>query len=146
MFRQVTAILTFLNFRHCQVPNFKISNLYEQNQNFGVIFQKYRKQKRKSTKYFETSHKPRVIPLKFCEMSNLIFFVTGDNLECFVSCKDCQAILTIVSETEEQPSSRPKDTQPPGYFFVLKNGLNTLECLSLANLCASDWSLPEWSL
>ena len=41
----------------------------KRNWNFAVIFWKYRKQNRKSTKYFETSWKPRVIPLKFCEMS-----------------------------------------------------------------------------
>jgi hypothetical protein len=41
---------------------------------------------------------------------NLVFFVIGDNLDSFVPCKDCQAILTIVSETEEYDSSRPKDT------------------------------------
>ncbi len=61
--------INFLNFRHCQVWNFEISNLYEQNQNVGVIFWKYQKQNRKSTKYFETSQKPSVIPLKFCKMS-----------------------------------------------------------------------------
>ncbi len=59
----------FLNFHHCQVWNFKILNQYEQNRNLRVIFQKYQKQKRKSTKYFKTSQKPSVIRLKFCEMS-----------------------------------------------------------------------------
>ncbi len=58
-----------MNVCHHQVQNFDILNLYEQNQNFGVIFRKYRKQNRKSTKYFETSRKPSVIPLKFHEMS-----------------------------------------------------------------------------
>ncbi len=61
--------IDFLNFRHCQVRNFKILNLYEWNQNFGVIFQKYQKQNWKSTKYFTTSWKPSVIHLKFHEMS-----------------------------------------------------------------------------
>jgi hypothetical protein len=46
--------IDFLNFQHCQVQNFEISNLYEWNQNLGVIFQKYQKQNRKSTKYFTT--------------------------------------------------------------------------------------------
>ncbi len=36
--------IDFLNFRHCQVQNLKILNLFERNQNFGVIFQKYQKQ------------------------------------------------------------------------------------------------------
>ncbi len=60
--------IDFLNFCHCQVQNFKIFNLYKWNLNFGVIFQKYWKQNGKSTKYFKTSQKPRVIPLKFLEM------------------------------------------------------------------------------
>ncbi len=58
-----------MNVCHRQVQNFDILNLYEQNQNFGVIFRKYRKQMWKSTKYFETSWNPSVIPLKFHEMS-----------------------------------------------------------------------------
>jgi hypothetical protein len=32
---------------------------------FGIIFQNYQKRNRKSTKYFETSRKPSVTPLKF---------------------------------------------------------------------------------
>jgi len=60
--------IDFLNFCHPQVQNFEISNLYKRNWNFGVIFRKYRKQNWKSTKYFATSWKPSVIPLKFCEM------------------------------------------------------------------------------
>ncbi len=31
--------IDFLNFHHCQVQNFEILNLYEQNWNFGVIFE-----------------------------------------------------------------------------------------------------------
>jgi hypothetical protein len=61
--------INVLNFCHCQVWNFKILNLYEWNQNFGAVFQKYQKQNQKSTKYFTTSWKPSVIPLKFHEMS-----------------------------------------------------------------------------
>ena len=53
--------IDFLNFCHRQVWNFKILNLYKRNQNFGVIFW--------TTKYFATSWKPSVIPLKFHEMS-----------------------------------------------------------------------------
>ncbi len=51
--------IDFLNFRHRQIQNFKILNLYKQNQNSGVIFWKYWKQNQKSTKYFKTSQKPR---------------------------------------------------------------------------------------
>ncbi len=42
--------IDFFNFRHRQVWGFEISNLFEWNQNFAVIFQKYRKQNQKSTK------------------------------------------------------------------------------------------------
>jgi hypothetical protein len=63
----------FLNFCHRQVWNFKILNLYKWNQNFGVIFQKYQKRNWKSTKYFATSRKPCVLPLKFCEMSIVLW-------------------------------------------------------------------------
>ncbi len=56
--------IDFLNFLHRQVRNFKILNLYERNWNFGVIFWKYRKQNRKSTKYFATSRKEDMGPLK----------------------------------------------------------------------------------
>ncbi len=61
--------IDFLNFHHLQVRNFEISNLYERNWNFGVIFLKYQKRKWKSTKCFKASQKPSVIPLKFREMS-----------------------------------------------------------------------------
>jgi hypothetical protein len=60
--------IDFLNFRHRQVRNFEVSNLYEQNLNFGVIFGNYQKRNRKSAKLFKTLRKPSVIPLKFCEM------------------------------------------------------------------------------
>ncbi len=60
--------IDFFNFRHWKVRNFKISNLFQRSQNFAVIFLKYLKQNWKSTKYFEISQKPRVIPLKFHEM------------------------------------------------------------------------------
>ena len=43
--------IDFFNFRHRQVWNFKISNHFKRDWNFIVNFQKYRKQKRKSTKY-----------------------------------------------------------------------------------------------
>ena len=35
--------IDFFNFRHRQVWNFKILNLFEQNLNFAVIFRKYQK-------------------------------------------------------------------------------------------------------
>jgi len=55
------------------VRHFEISNQFKRNRNFAVISQKYRKRYWKSTKYFETSQKPRVIPLKFCEMSLVLW-------------------------------------------------------------------------
>ncbi len=58
--------IDFSNFHHQKVQNFEILNLLERNQNFAVIFQKYRKQK--STKYFAILQKSSVIPLKFLEM------------------------------------------------------------------------------
>ncbi len=61
--------IDFLNFRHRKVRNFEILNLFKRNWNFAVIFQKYWKQNQKSTKYFIISWKPRVIQLKFHEMS-----------------------------------------------------------------------------
>ncbi len=60
--------IDFLNFCHHQVWNLEISNLHEWNWNFGIIFPKFRKRKRKSTKYFKISWNPCAIPLKFCEM------------------------------------------------------------------------------
>jgi hypothetical protein len=47
--------IDFFNFRNQKVWNFEISNLFERNRNFEVIFQKYWKQNQKSTKYFEIS-------------------------------------------------------------------------------------------
>ncbi len=61
--------IDYFNFLHCKVWNIKILNLFEQNWNFAVIFQKYQKQNKKSTKYFATSRKPSIIPLKFHEIS-----------------------------------------------------------------------------
>ncbi len=60
--------IDFFNFRHCQVWNFKISNLFERNWNFAVIFWKYWKRNWKSTKYFTTERKQSFIALKFCEI------------------------------------------------------------------------------
>ncbi len=59
----------YLKLRHQKVWNLEILNLSERNQNFGVIFWKYQKRNQKSTKFFKTSRKPRVLPLKFHEMS-----------------------------------------------------------------------------
>jgi hypothetical protein len=53
----------FFNFHHQKVRNFQISNMFERNQNFAVIYQKYRNQNLKSTKYFALSQKASVIPL-----------------------------------------------------------------------------------
>jgi hypothetical protein len=61
--------IDFFNFRHRQVRNFKILDLFKWNWNFAVIFQKYQKRNQKSTKYFATSQKPSIIPLKFREIS-----------------------------------------------------------------------------
>ncbi len=88
-----------MNFCYYQVWNFKISNLYEQNQNFGVIFWKYWKWKQKSTKNFETSQKPSVIPLNYCKMSlvswNLIIFckILEFLIELCKNMKDLRKIL-----------------------------------------------------
>jgi hypothetical protein len=46
--------IDFFNFRHSKVQNFQISNLFERNWNFAVIFWKYRKRNRKSTKSYTT--------------------------------------------------------------------------------------------
>ncbi len=74
--------IDYLNFRHCQVRNFKILNQFKWNRNFAVIFRKYRK----STKYFATSWKPSVIPLKFHEMS----LVSWNPINC---CKFLQFLI-----------------------------------------------------
>ncbi len=63
----------FFNFGHRQVRNFEILNQFERNQNFAVIFRKYRKQNWKSTKYYAISWKSSVIPLKFREMSLVLW-------------------------------------------------------------------------
>ncbi len=65
--------MTFINFCHWKVRNFEILNQFVRNQNFAVIFRKYRKQNWKSSKYFKTSWKPKVIPLKFHEMSLVLW-------------------------------------------------------------------------
>ncbi len=44
------------------MQNLEILNLFERNRNFAVIFRKYQNRNRKSTKFFETWRKPRVIP------------------------------------------------------------------------------------
>ncbi len=67
--------IDFFNFRHWKV---QILSLFKRSWYFAVIFQEYRKQNQKSTKYFTISRKASVIPLKFCEMPlvlwNLINF------------------------------------------------------------------------
>ncbi len=91
--------IDFLNFCHCQVWNFKISNLCKWNHNFGVIFWKYQVRNWKSTKYFETSWKLSVIPLEFHEMSLVLWNLINycKILQCLVkfcrSPKDLRKIL-----------------------------------------------------
>ncbi len=101
--------IDFLNFHHCQVWNFKILNLYEQNPNFGVIFQKYQKQNQKSTKYFKTSRKPSVIPLKFHKMSwvswNLVHYLKSHNfaLNSVKVQKIALILLTFIHALKNNP-------------------------------------------
>ncbi len=57
--------IDFFNFRHCQVWNFEILNLFERNLNFAVSFWKHWKQNQKSTKYITTEQKHSIIPIKF---------------------------------------------------------------------------------
>jgi hypothetical protein len=91
--------IDFFKFGHLKVRNFEILNLFERNRNFAVIFQKFLKQNRKSTNYFETSWKPRVIPLKFYEMSlvlwNLVIYckITQFVVKFCKSLKDFRKIL-----------------------------------------------------
>jgi hypothetical protein len=72
--------IDFFNFCHWKMRSFEILNLFKRSQNFAVIFQKYLKQNRKSTKYFKISWMCRVIPMKFREMSlvlvNLLILLT----------------------------------------------------------------------
>jgi hypothetical protein len=92
-------MLTFFIFRHRKVQNFEISKLFERSWNFAVIFGKYLRQNQKSTKYFKISPKPRVIPLKFHEMSfvswNLINYckITQFLIKFCKSLKDFRKIL-----------------------------------------------------
>jgi hypothetical protein len=67
----------FFNFCYRQVWNFEILNLFKQNQNFAIIFWEYWKQNRKSTKYFATSQKPSVIPLKFFQKSLVSWYIVN---------------------------------------------------------------------
>jgi len=60
--------IDFYNFRHRKVRNFEISNQFERQQNFTVIFRRYWKQKRNSKKTFAISRNSIVIPLKFHEI------------------------------------------------------------------------------
>ncbi len=59
--------MTFLTFTNekCETLKFVINT---KNWNFAVTFWKNQKQNLKSTMYFKSSQKPRVIPLKFIEM------------------------------------------------------------------------------
>ncbi len=65
--------INFLNFCDCQVWNFKISNLYEWNWNFAIIFWKYRRQNWKSTKYITTESRQSIIPLKLSEIMSVLW-------------------------------------------------------------------------
>ncbi len=113
----------FLNFHHRQVQNFKILKRYEQNQNFGVIFWKYRKQNRKSTKYFKTYQKPSVIPLKFCEMSLVLW-----NLINY--CKILQFLVKLCQS--------PKDLRK---ILLKLLGKTVKYCLNFVNFhsCTEKW-------
>ncbi len=115
--------IDFLNFRHCKLWNFRISNLYKWNQNFGVIFQKYRKQNRKSTKYFETSWKYSVIPLKFHEMSLVSWTLIN-------YCKILQFLVKFCKS--------PKDLRKILQKWL---GKTVKYCLNLVNfcLCTEKW-------
>ncbi len=117
--------IDFLKFRHCQVQNFKIFNLYKWNRNFGVIFRKYWKQNGKSTKYFKTSQKPRVIPLKFLEMPlvlwNLINYckITQFLIKFCISLKDLRKILLKLLEKQSNIALILLT-----FIHALKNGQN----------------------
>ncbi len=86
--------INFLNFCHLQFQNFKISNLYERYQNFGVFFWKYQKQNQRSKMHFDTSWKPSVIPLKFCEMSLVLWNLMND-------CKILQFLIKFCKRTKD---------------------------------------------
>ncbi len=61
--------IDFFNFRHCQVWNLEILDLFEQNWNFAVIFWKCQKQNWKSTMYIATVWMQSIITLKLHEIS-----------------------------------------------------------------------------
>ncbi len=91
--------IDFFYFCHRQVQNFEISNLFEGNQNFTVIFWKYRKWNQKSTKYIATEWKKSIMPLKFHEILlvswNLINFykISQFLIKFGKSLKDLRKIL-----------------------------------------------------
>jgi hypothetical protein len=94
-----TCDIDFFNFHHCQVQNFEILNLLEQNQNFAVNFWKYQQQNQKSTKYIVTEWKQRIISIQFCEILlvlwNVINFwkILQFLIKFFKSLKDSKKIL-----------------------------------------------------
>ncbi len=91
--------IVFTDFHHQKVCNFEILKLFERSQNFAVIFCKYLKRNWKFTKYFKISQKPWVIPLKFHEMSlvlwNLVNFckIMQFLIKFYKSLKDFRKIL-----------------------------------------------------
>jgi hypothetical protein len=66
-------MLTFLTLAIEKCENLKLWICQKETKIFALIFQKYWKQNQKSTKYFEFSWKPRVIPVKFHEMSLVLW-------------------------------------------------------------------------
>jgi hypothetical protein len=69
--------IDFLNFRHRQVQNFKISNLFKWNWNFAVNFWKYWKHNWKSTKDIATEQQQCIIPIKFHEILLVLWNITN---------------------------------------------------------------------
>ncbi len=110
--------IDFFNFCHQKVQNFEISNLFERNWNFAVIFWKYQKPKRKSTKYFKTSQKTRIIPLKFCEMS-----LVSSNL--FKYCKITQFLIKFCKSLKEFRK-----------ILLQSLGKTVKYCLNFVNFCS----------
>ncbi len=112
--------IDFLNFRHCHV--WKISTLYKQNWDFGVIFRKHWKQ---NQKYFKTSQKPSVIPLKFHEMSLFLWNLID-------VCKNFQFLVKFCKN--------PNDLRK----ILLKwLGKTVKYCLNFVNFCSCTEKWPE---
>jgi hypothetical protein len=117
--------IDFFNVRHQKVQKFEISNLFKRSWNFAVIFWKYLKRNWKSTKYFEILWKPRVIPLKFHEMSLVLW-----NLINY--CKIVQFLIKFCKSL--------KDFRK----ILLKWLGNTVKyCLNFVNFCSCTEKWPK---